>query len=121
MHALLLRPSNDIYAAAALVHDADRPSPSAALVASAGSYAAHSEMLRTEKGRRKGTKSAQCNKLLDGSRGEALVMVALWNRADHYIFALWLFLSFFLFFFPRLISAIGDWMSAIHGVALVRI
>jgi len=25
-------------------------------------------------------------------------MVALWNRADHYIFALWLLLSFFLFF-----------------------
>jgi len=46
MHALLLRPSNDIYTAAALVHDADRPSPSAALVATAGSYAAHSEMLR---------------------------------------------------------------------------
>jgi len=26
------------------------------------------------------------------------IMVALWNRADHYIFALW-FLSFFLSFF----------------------
>jgi len=40
-------------------------------------------------------------------------MVALWNTADHYIFALW-FLSFFLLsFFPRLISAVGDWMSAI--------
>ena len=39
------------------------------------------------------------------------VMVALWNRADHYIFALWFLLSFF--FFPRLISAVGDWMSAI--------
>jgi len=36
-------------------------------------------------------------------------MVALWNRADHYIFALWFLLSFF----PRLISAIADWMSAI--------
>jgi len=32
-----------------------------------------------------------------------LIMVALWNRADHYIFALWFLLSFF--FFPRLISA----------------
>jgi len=52
-----------------------------------------------------------------------IFMVALWNRADHYIFAL---VSFFLcsfFFFPRLISAVADWMSAIlpHGVALVRI
>jgi len=36
-------------------------------------------------------------------------MVALWNRADHYIFALW-FLSVF---FPRLISAAADWMSTI--------
>jgi len=36
-------------------------------------------------------------------------MVALWNRADHYIFALW----FFFLSFPRLISAVADWMSAI--------
>jgi len=40
-----------------------------------------------------------------------LIMVALWNRADHYIFALWSLLSFF--FFPRPISAVGDWMSTI--------
>ena len=41
-------------------------------------------------------------------------MVALCNRADHYIFMLWfvLLLSFFLFF-PRLISAVGDWMFTI--------
>jgi len=25
-------------------------------------------------------------------------MAALWNRADHYIFALWFLLSFFSFF-----------------------
>jgi len=37
-------------------------------------------------------------------------MVALWNRADHYIFILSFVLSFF--FFPRLISAAADWMSA---------
>jgi len=36
-------------------------------------------------------------------------MVALWNRADHYIFILWFLLSFF----PRLISAVAEWMSAI--------
>ena len=76
-HALLLRPSNHIYVAAAAlsqskVHDVDRPNPSAALtvvqpaeyewwpqtthkLATTGSYAVHSEMLRTEKGRRKGT------------------------------------------------------------------
>jgi len=42
---------------------------------------------------------------------ERLVMVALCNRADHYIFALWFLSSFFLSFFPRLISATVDWMS----------
>ena len=70
-HALLLRLSNHIYSAAVAlsqskVHDADRPSPSAAPIATAGSYAARSEMLRTEKGRRKGTESAQRDKPLDG-------------------------------------------------------
>ena len=40
-----------------------------------------------------------------------LVMVALWNRADHYIFMLWFVLLFL--FFPRLISAAADWMSSI--------
>jgi len=41
-----------------------------------------------------------------------LIMAALWNRADHYIFILFLF---FLssFFFSRLISAVRDWMSTI--------
>ena len=41
-----------------------------------------------------------------------IIMAALRNRAYHYIFALW-FLSFYLFFFPRLISSAADWMSAI--------
>ena len=44
-----------------------------------------------------------------------VIMAALCNRAGHYIFALW-FLSIFLLlsiFFPRLISAVGDWMSTI--------
>ena len=36
---------------------------------------------------------------------EDIIMVALCNRADHYIFALWFYLS--SFFFPRLISAVG--------------
>ena len=43
-----------------------------------------------------------------------LLMVALWNRETIYIFMLWFVLSFFLLlFFPRLISAAADWMSAI--------
>jgi len=42
-----------------------------------------------------------------------LFMVALWNRADHCIFMLWFVLSSSSSFFPRLISAAADWMSAI--------
>jgi len=38
-------------------------------------------------------------------------MVALWNRETIYIFMLWFVLL--LLFFPRLISAPADWMSAI--------
>jgi len=56
-------------------------------------------------------------------------MAALWNRAGHYIFALWLLpimvalrsecghyifaLWFLSIFFLRLISVVADWMSAI--------
>jgi len=40
-------------------------------------------------------------------------MVALCNRADHYIFILFLLSSSSFFCFPRLISAVGDWMSTI--------
>jgi len=50
-------------------------------------------------------------------------MAALCNRAGHYIFALW-FLLLLSSFFPRLMSAVGDWLSTIlsHVVmALVRI
>ena len=39
-------------------------------------------------------------------------MVALCNRADHYIFILFLLLLLSSFF-PRLISAVGDWMFTI--------
>jgi len=42
-----------------------------------------------------------------------VIMVALWNRADHYIFALWFLLLSIYLFFPRLISAVADWMSTI--------
>jgi len=46
-----------------------------------------------------------------------VIIAALCNRAGHYIFVLWFLLSFFLpsflFFFPRLISAVADWMSTI--------
>jgi len=37
------------------------------------------------------------------------------------IFSSCFFFFFFVLFFPRLISAVGDWMFTIHGVALVRI
>jgi len=40
-----------------------------------------------------------------------LIMAAVCNRAGHYIFALWFLLSIYLsFLFPRLISAVADWM-----------
>jgi len=41
-------------------------------------------------------------------------MAALWYKAGHYIFALWLLSSSSIFrFFPRLISAVAEWMSTI--------
>jgi len=55
-----------------------------------------------------------------------IVMVALWNRADHYIFILWFLLSssFFLSFFslPNLSDRRLDVChTSKHGVALVQI
>jgi len=50
-----------------------------------------------------------------------LVMVALWNRADHYFFALW-FLSIFFFSSPNLSGRRLDvYHTSTHGVALVQI
>ena len=49
-----------------------------------------------------------------------LIMVALWNRAGHYIFALWFLSMFYLLsFFPRLFSAAADWMSTILNLHMV--
>ena len=45
-------------------------------------------------------------------RNNHTIMVALWNRADHYSFMLWFVLLLFSFF-PRLISAAADWNSVI--------
>jgi len=46
-------------------------------------------------------------------RTALFIMVALWNRADHYIFILFSSCGFFLSssFFPRIISAAAHWMS----------
>ena len=44
--------------------------------------------------------------------GQRFFMVALWHRANHNIFMLW-FVLVLLSFFPRLISAATEWMSAI--------
>ena len=44
-------------------------------------------------------------------------MAALWTKEGHYIFVLWFLLSIFLSFillFPRLFSAVVDWMSTIY-------
>jgi len=52
-------------------------------------------------------------------------MVALWNRTDHYIFALWflfLFSFFFLCFSPNLSGRRLDVChTSTHGEALLRI
>ena len=51
----------------------------------------------------------------EDSKGIAILfMAAVCNRAGHYIFILW-FLSifFYLSFFPRLISAVAEWMITI--------
>jgi len=60
----------------------------------------------------------QCHSPACGS----VIMVALWNRADHYIFALWLLLSFFFFISsPNLIRRRLDVChTSTHGVTLVR-
>jgi len=50
-------------------------------------------------------------------------MVTLWNRADHYIFALWFLLSFFLFVSSPNLSGqrLDVCHTSTHGVALVQI
>jgi len=56
-----------------------------------------------------------------------VITVALWNRAGHYIFALWLILSFFFLSFFYFSSAnlsrrrLDVYHTCTHGVALVRI
>ena len=55
-----------------------------------------------------------------------LIMATLFNRAGHYIFALWFLLSFFLlssfFSSPNLsIHRLDVYHTSTHGVALVRI
>jgi len=52
--------------------------------------------------------------------GTPVIMVALWNRADHYSFALWLLSIFFSS--PNLRGRRLDvYHTSTHGVALVRI
>ena len=54
-----------------------------------------------------------------------LIVVALWNRADHYIFMLWFVLSSSLFFFSSAANLsrrrLDVCHTSTHGVALVRI
>jgi len=56
---------------------------------------------------------------------DCLAMVALWNRADHYIFVLWLISSslFFLLFSSLYLSRrrLDVCHASTHGVALVGI
>jgi len=51
-----------------------------------------------------------------------VIMVALWNRADHYIFALWFLSSIFFLSLPNLSGHRLDvYHTSTHDVALVRI
>jgi len=52
-----------------------------------------------------------------------LIMVALCNKADHYIFALWFLSSFFFFFSSPILAGqrLDVYHTSTHGVALVQI
>ena len=53
---------------------------------------------------------------------QAFIMVALWNRADHYIFMLWFLSIFYLFSSHNLSGRTLDvYHTSTHGVALVQI
>jgi len=67
---------------------------------------------RTFYGSLKAHYNTECDKWMTMNPGH-LIMVALCNRADHYIFVRDFYLSFFFLFFPRLISAAIGWMSTI--------
>jgi len=55
-------------------------------------------------------------------RVASFIMVALWNRADHYIFMLWFLSSIYLFSSPDLSGrALDVYHTSTHGVALVQI
>jgi len=54
--------------------------------------------------------------------GDHLIMAALFNRAGHYIFALWFLSSSSFFSSPNLSSRrLNVYHTSTHGVALVRI
>jgi len=64
----------------------------------------------------------QSGRSLHVARGECFIMVALWNRADHYIFMLFLLLSSFFISSPNLSGRRLDvYHTSTHGVALVWI
>jgi len=61
----------------------------------------------------------QCNSNLYKN---SFIMVALCNRADHYVFALWFISIFFFFSSPNLSGRRLDvYHTSTHGVALMQI
>ena len=58
-----------------------------------------------------------------GGSGSRLIMVAVWNRAHHYIFILWFLLSSSFFFSSPNLSRrrLDVCHTSRHGVALVQI
>jgi len=66
-------------------------------------------------------KTHMTSAILSLSQPSVIIMVALWNRADHYSFAMWFLLSFF-FSSPNLSGRRLDVChTSTHGVALVQI
>ena len=60
--------------------------------------------------------------MFGASEHSMIFMVALWNRADHYIFMLWFVLSSSFFSSPNLSHRrLNVCHTSTHGVALVRI
>ena len=67
--------------------------------------------------------STNCTVGLFVHEGSRIIKAALWNRAGHYIFALWflLLLSFFVFSSPNLSRRRLDvYHTSTHGVAMLK-
>ena len=86
-------------------------------------YYAYKQALRYSGHRRRGSVTVHVESLQHSTcYARVIIMVDLWNRADHYIFMLWFVLLSFFFSSPNLSRRRLDVChTSTHGVALVRI